>query len=176
MCLRWISRLISDPRLAASIKSLTVGAREIEILEKEIEQLLDLQKRDAVVGNLTWQLRNIVRYYRSLASVPDSLRFKCYAGFNTIYVDSDGKFNSCFFMSPVGDVNTTRLIDAWGSSAYTSHRQAIRTCKRPCSLNCYYPMSLSMLAYNFGYLPLRRRIARRIKTPNNTQPSPVSAG
>lgn len=165
----------SDPRLAESIHSLLIGEREIAILEKEIARLLELQKRDAVVGNLTWQLRNIVRYYRRLASVPDTLKFKCYAGFNTIHVDSDGKFNSCIFMPPVSDVQTTRLKDAWDSSAYSTHRTAIRKCQRPCSLNCYYPMSFGMLAYNFGYLPLRRRIVGSIRGSRRNQVAPASS-
>jgi MoaA/NifB/PqqE/SkfB family radical SAM enzyme len=164
----------SDPRLASSINALLVGERELAILENEIEQLLELQKRDAVVGNLTWQLRNILRYYRRLASVSDTFRFKCYAGYNTIHVDSDGKFNSCFFMSPVGDVHSTRLIDAWNSPAYTTHRTAIRKCKRPCSLNCYYPMSFGMLAYNFCYLPVRRWVVNQLRYFNPQQVDAVA--
>ncbi len=144
----------------SAIDSLVVRDDEIAALEKQVSRLLELQKRDGIVGNLTWQLRNIVSYYRRLASMPGAFRFRCYAGFNTIHVDSDGKFSSCIFSPPVGDVNVTSLGAAWDSPAYTTQRRAIKACQRPCALNCYYPMSFGMLAYNFGYLPFRRAVSR----------------
>ncbi|MCL4466875.1 MAG: radical SAM protein [Chloroflexi bacterium] len=152
----------SDPVTSASVRSLMVGEREIPVLENAVSELLALQRRDAVVANLTWQLRNIVSYYRRLASGQDSFRFRCYTGFNTIHIDSDGKFGSCIFLPPAGDLNAATLKEAWDSPAYTLHRETIRKCSRPCSLNCYYPMSLGMLAYNFGYLPVRRKIVNAL--------------
>lgn len=149
----------SDPVKSAAVKSLMVGENEIPVLEREILGLLDLQKKDATVANLTWQLRNMVAYYRRLALRQGPSSSRCYSGFNTIHIRSDGTTGSCIFLPGVGDVKNLRLKELWHSEAYDSHREAIRRCRRPCSLNCYYPMSFKMLAYNFAYLPIRRSIS-----------------
>ena len=149
----------SDPLACQDLRSLAIGPEELAGFEQQIRELLEFQKRDAVVANLDWQLRNMATYYRRLARLQAPERPRCYVGYNTIHVDSDGSFGSCIFMSPVASLDNTTLAAAWDSPAYTAHRRAIRQCRRPCSLNCYYPISLRMLGYNYGYLPVRRLLA-----------------
>lgn len=146
----------SDPAQSATISALAVDQSGIGTLEKEVGRLLELQKEDAVVANLTWQLHNAVGYYRSLCNTTTTSKSKCYVGFNTIHIESDGSFGSCIFLPSVGNVNEAGLQAAWKSAAYAKQRVAIAKCRRPCALNCFYPMSLGLLAHDFGYLPLRR--------------------
>jgi MoaA/NifB/PqqE/SkfB family radical SAM enzyme len=152
----------SDPSASASVQTLMVAASQIPVLQQQILRLLDMQRKDGVVANLTWQLQNTVRYYRQLAGLETPPRFRCYVGFNSVHFDSDGKFGSCIFMPPVGDLYKVTLREAWQGDSYADHRKAIRVCQRPCALNCYYPMSLGMLAYNFAYLPARRSVVRAL--------------
>lgn len=149
---------LSDRSLSPTmgVEALVITEEDMGYLEKEIKKLIDFKKRQGVIGNLIWQLSNIVTYYRSLETGRPLAQFKCYAGFNTIHIDSDGELGSCIFLPSIGNIQNTSLKRAWLSEEYNSHRRTIKHCARPCALNCYYPISLPALTYEFAYLPVRR--------------------
>ena len=151
---------ISDVTLppTTGIEPLTIGGRDLGDLEVELGKLIDFKKRHGTVEELTWQLSNILSYYRDLEAGKSPVQFKCHSGFNTIHIDSDGKFGSCIFMPSVGNVQNVRLKEAWLSAEYDKQRSLIRQCTRACALNCYYPISLPILTYEFLYLPLKRKL------------------
>jgi len=143
---------------SAGVEQFVINGDEMGPLEQEIEKLIGFKKRHGAVGSLIWQLSNIVGYYQSLEAERPPLKFKCYAGFNTIHIESDGEFGSCIFMPSVGNIQNISLKRAWLSEAYNEQRRLIKQCTRPCELNCYYPISLPGLFYEFLYLPIRRSL------------------
>ena len=145
------------------IESLMVNRDNFGDLEVEINNLIDFKKRFGVIGDLNWQLSNILSYYKNLEAGKSPINFKCYSGFNTIHIDSDGEFGSCIFMPSVGNIQNFSLKGAWFSTKYGEQRELIRQCTRPCAVNCYYPISLPSLAYEFIYLPVRRRLSSRFR-------------
>lgn len=148
------------------IEPFIIKGKELDELELEIKKLIDFKRRYGVIGNLIWQLANIVNYYRGLETGKSLVKFNCYAGFNTIHLESDGEFGSCIFMPSVGSIQNISLKKAWLSQEYDKQRRLIKQCTRPCELNCYYPTSLPGLVYEFLYLPVRRLThsgVRRVK-------------
>ena len=140
------------------VDEFVINSEDLSRLEKKIEELIDFKKSQGVVGNLIWQLSNIVTYYKGLEEGKPLSPFKCYAGFNTIHIDSDGGLSSCIFMPSIGNVRDISLRQAWLSEGYNAHRKLIKRCDRLCALNCYYPISLPGLIYEFGYLPIKHAI------------------
>ena len=155
---------LGDAALAPTtgIESLVIKGEELDELAVELRNLIDFKKRYGVVGDLNWQSRNIHSYYKSLEAGRSMIKFKCYSGFNTIHIDSDGKFGSCIFMTSVGDIYNTTIKEAWLSKEYYHQRKLIRQCTRPCAANCYYPISFPSLAYEFLFLPLKRRLQSQL--------------
>lgn len=156
---------LEDVALAPTtgIESLIVNSQSFNDLEMEINKLIDFKKRYGVIGNLIWQLSNILGYYQSLEAGRSLIKFKCYSGFNTIHINSDGEFSSCIFMPSVGNIQNLGLKEAWHSPEYEAHRKLIRRCKRPCALNCYYPISFPNLAYEYLFLPLKSRLQSQFR-------------
>lgn len=156
---------LADTTLAPTtgVESLIVNKENFSDLEVEINKLIDFKKRYGVIGDLNWQLLNILSYYKNLAAGKSLTEFKCYSGFNTIHIDSDGQFGSCIFMPSVGNIQNLSLKRAWFSPEYSEQRKLIRQCTRPCAVNCYYPISLPGLAYEFIYLPVKRRLSSRFQ-------------
>ena len=156
---------LGDTALAPTtgIESLIVNRKNFSDLEVEINKLIDFKKRCGVIGDLNWQLANILNYYKSLEAGKSLTKFKCYSGFNTIHIDSNGEFGSCIFMPSVGNIQNFSLKGAWFSTEYKEQRKLIRQCTRPCAVNCYYPISLPSLAYEFIYLPVQRRLYSRFR-------------
>jgi MoaA/NifB/PqqE/SkfB family radical SAM enzyme len=146
-----------DP--STQVEPFVIGVDDLADLELEIGKLIDFKKKYGVVGNLIWQLRNIVNYYKSLETGNFLARAKCYAGFNNIHLESNGDFGSCLFMPYVGNTQNGRLREAWVSTAWDEQRKRIKHCSRPCALNCYYPVLLTALAYEFVFLPIKRRLS-----------------
>lgn len=144
---------------STGVEPFVINGDDLADLELEIERLINFKRRYGGVGNLIWQLRNIVHYYKSLETGDDLARFKCYAGFNTIRIESNGDFGSCLFMPYVGNIQNSRLREAWVSTAWDEQRKRIKHCSRPCVLNCYYPVLLTALAYEFVFLPIKRRLS-----------------
>ena len=97
-------------------------------------------------------------YYKRLENSSPPTPFKCYTGYNSIRIDSDGAVSSCMFMPEVGNIKKTGLKEIWISNDYDSHRKAIKQCNRPCALNCYYPVSLPGLINEFAILPAKRSL------------------
>ena len=151
---------LGDTALAPTtgVESLVIKGKELDELAVELRKLIDFKKRYGVVGDLNWQLRNILSYYKSLETGRSLIKFKCYSGFNTIHINSDGEFCSCIFMPSVGNIHNTSIKEAWLSKEYYHHRKLIQQCTRPCAANCYYPISFPSLAYEFLFLPLKRRL------------------
>jgi MoaA/NifB/PqqE/SkfB family radical SAM enzyme len=146
---------------STGVEPFVIRGDDLADLESEIDKLINFKKKYGVIGNLIWQLRNIVNYYRGLEVGKFSNRAKCYVGFNTIHMESDGDFGSCLFMPYVGNIQNTQLREAWASTAWDNQRKRIKHCSRPCELNCYYPISLHALAYEFLFLPIRQRLSRK---------------
>lgn len=143
---------------STGVEQLVISGDNLSELECELEALINFKKQYGVVGNLTWQIRNISNYYRGLESGKSLVKVKCYAGFNTIHMESDGEFGSCIFMPYVGNIQNISLNNAWVSEEWNKQRRKIKYCSRPCELNCYYPVSPTLLAYEFLVLPLRRKV------------------
>lgn len=142
----------------AEVRSLIIDNDEIGNLEVEIRKLIDFKIKRGVIGNLQWQLLNIVEYFKSLQNSTKRGNFKCFAAFNTVHLESNGDFSSCFFMPSLGNIQNMGLKSAWTDKKYTQQRKAVRMCTRPCQANCYYPISLQVLSHEFLYLPGRRYI------------------
>lgn len=140
---------------STGVEAFIINGEELSYLEPEIGKLIDFKKRHGVIGNLIWQLENIVSYNKSLQAERSLINFKCYAGFNTIRLESDGQFGSCIFKPSVGNIQNVSLMKAWLGQRYDNHRRLIKQCTRPCALLCYYPVSLISLTYEFLYLPIR---------------------
>lgn len=149
------------------IESLIVNRENFNDLEAELNKLIYFKERCGVIGDLNWQLSNILNYYKSLEAGKSVIKFKCYSGFNTIHINSDGEFSSCIFMPSVGNIQNTSLKKAWFSPEYYKHRKLIRQCTRPCAANCYYPISFPSLAYEFIYLPVKRGLYSRFRYRGN---------
>jgi|GEM_PF-1123044 len=156
---------LEDTTLAPTtgIESLIIHRENFSDLEVEINRLIDFKKRYGVIGDLNWQLSNILSYYKSLEAGNSLIQFKCYSGFNTIHVNSDGEFGSCIFMPSVGNIQDFSLKEIWASTKYREQRKLIRQCTRPCAVNCYYPISFPGLANEFIYLPVKQRLYSRFR-------------
>lgn len=151
---------------STGVEPFVIGQGDLADLESEIDKLIDFKKKYGGVGNLIWQLRSIVNYYKSLAGGDSSPGFKCYAGFNTIRIESNGDFCSCFFMPYVGNIQNSRLGEAWFGQAWDEQRKRIKHCSRLCALNCYYPVHPTALAYEFLLLPIRQRFNNKQSLPD----------
>ena len=151
---------LEDPSLnpTLGVESFILAGEEIDELELQVRKLIDFKKRYGTIGNMICQLTDIVDYYKSLESGKSLSKFGCYAGFNTIHIESDGDFGSCIFMPYVSNVQNIGLRQAWLSRGYGNQRRLIKNCTRPCGLNCYYPSPIfpTHLLYNFLYLPVRQ--------------------
>ncbi len=148
----------SENTQSTGVEQLTIHGSDLALLEKEIHKLVAFKKKYGVVGNLLWQLSNIVNYYKRLENSSLPTPFKCYTGYNSIRIDSDGAVSSCMFMPEVGNIKKAGLKEIWLSNDYNSHRKAIKQCNRPCALNCYYPVSLPGLINEFAILPAKRKL------------------
>lgn len=105
------------------------------ILEKEIEELIQLKEKGLPLNNSEFYLR----------SIPDFLfdnklpgGFNCLAGYTGIIILYDLKVLPCWRSPPVGDLQKKELTDIWFSQRYRKQRSAMKRLRcSGCMLLCH---------------------------------------
>lgn len=100
-------------------------------LDEQINQLIELRKKDDYIGNPTRYLESITDYFRHkpLRSI------KCYSGFIGAIVTPQGKIWTC--MGDYGNLKKEKIQESWASKEAKEKRRLIKKCKNPCLYPCY---------------------------------------
>jgi MoaA/NifB/PqqE/SkfB family radical SAM enzyme len=105
------------------------------ILEKEIEELIQLKKGKVSLNNSEFYLRRISNFLFD-NKLPND--FRCLAGFTGIVIRYDLKVLPCWRLPPVGDLQREELVDIWFSQRYRKKRAAMKRLRCPmCILLCH---------------------------------------
>lgn len=158
-----------------SIKRCLISGPELKELQAEVDKLIRFKNRYGTIANLTWQLKNIVNYYRSFEVGKNLVNSKCYSGFHSIFIRSNGDFGSCEMFPAVGNVHHQSIRDAWASPEYNKMRKTMSRCSCPCLFNCHYPINPAGLFYDFLLVPafrtMRSYVSRSAETGTVTTTS-----
>ncbi|TLN24841.1 radical SAM protein [bacterium] len=112
----------------------------LEKLKKSGDALTKLKKEGAPIENS----QGMIRLFKpTFEGKPSPL--KCYAGYNSLTVDSFGEIYVCVpYMNwnmTEGNIAKTDLKTFWKSSGFQKRRKAVEACRR-CTLNCQAELNI----------------------------------
>ena len=116
-----------------SNEELWINGKELKELEKVIEKLVELKKRDDFISNSMEYLLNIPKYFALREKFRPGI---CLAGYMNMNIDPYGRINVCGVYKPI-EVRGKNLKLIWKSKSYKLLRKAIKKCRRPCLMLCY---------------------------------------
>lgn len=106
--------------------------RDLDTLNRQIDELVALAKAGDTVGNSVEHLEKIRAYFRdpNTVQVPDG---KCMAGQSGLIIQRNGDMRFCYRIDGAfGNVNDGSIREAWRSEKARELRGKIRTCREPC--------------------------------------------
>lgn len=105
--------------------------RSVDILHREVDRLLRLQKEGCPIINPVWQLQTFPLYYED----PDAVReLPCLGTLSTMYIDPFGDIRLCYGYSPVGNILRDDPQLVWWGDQARKIRLKSRKCNRLCRL------------------------------------------
>jgi MoaA/NifB/PqqE/SkfB family radical SAM enzyme len=105
--------------------------RSLDVLRREIGELLRLQARGTPILNRRCQLRSFPLYYERPASI---LRTPCVGALTSLHIDPFGDMRLCFGYPPIGNILTDDPRRAWRSPQAKDIRRRSRSCRRLCRI------------------------------------------
>ena len=105
--------------------------RNVDILRREVDRLLRLQREGCPIINPVRQLRTFPLYYED----PDAVReLPCLGTLSTMYIDPFGDIRLCYGYSPVGNILRDDPQLVWRGDQARKIRLESRKCNRLCRL------------------------------------------
>jgi MoaA/NifB/PqqE/SkfB family radical SAM enzyme len=103
----------------------------VDVLRRDVDELLALQAQGCPVINPTQQLRRFPMYYED----PDSIRnVPCLGALSTLYVDPLGNMRLCYGFPPIGNILRDDPRRVWRSKAAANIRRKSLQCDRLCRM------------------------------------------
>lgn len=124
---------VNDNNLAIGKKKTynPLKVKDLQELERQIDQIIQIRKKDSYVGNSIVYLKSIKDYFRN----KKLSKIKCYAGFVSAIITTQGRLWTC--MGDYGDLKKERIELAWQSKEANKKRKLIKKCKNHCLYPCY---------------------------------------
>jgi len=113
------------------LNPLRIPDSELELMDKVINEIIGIRKKDPFVGNSIQHLESIKKYFRN----QPLKEIKCYAGFIFGVIAPNGKLWSC--MGDFSNLHKKTIKKAWLSTDAKEKRKMIKKCKNPCLYPCY---------------------------------------
>ena len=120
-----------DIRRRNALNPLRIPDSKSGLMDKVINDIIKIRKRDPFVGNSIQHLESMKRYFRN----KPLKEVKCYAGFIFGIVAPNGRLWSC--MGDFGNLYKETIKEAWFSKEAGEKRKMIKKCKTPCLYPCY---------------------------------------
>jgi MoaA/NifB/PqqE/SkfB family radical SAM enzyme len=114
-----------------AIHPLKIPKERLTEMDRVIEKLIEIRKKDHFIGNSIRHLEDIKKYFRN--EKLDNV--KCYSGFVLGIISPNGEVWSC--MGNFADLKKQSIKDAWFSKRAYKNRILIKKCKNPCLYPCY---------------------------------------
>ncbi len=108
--------------------------KNIEELNRQIRQILSLQRRGYGIINPPLQLKRFRQYFAD----PGAVKFiPCIGMTQRLYIDPAGDIRLCYGFPPIGNILADNPGRVWRSRKAQEIRSAARSCDKPCRLlNC----------------------------------------
>ncbi|MFC2136224.1 glycosyltransferase [Bacteroidota bacterium] len=113
------------------ITDLWVRKDNLELLDKKIDELIELKKEKNIISNSTKELELVKKYFRHKLSPKD---ITCLAATKSLLVSNDGNLTAC--KSAYGTIKKG-LKKSWYSKKADKSRRIALGCKEPCLLPCF---------------------------------------
>jgi MoaA/NifB/PqqE/SkfB family radical SAM enzyme len=105
------------------------------ILEKQIDELINLKRLGAPINNSDFYLQNIPDFLCA-NNLPHG--FRCLAGYAGIVITGDLKVLPCWRLPPTGDLRSENLVNIWFSRRHQKQRKYMNYLRCPrCWLTCH---------------------------------------
>jgi len=105
--------------------------RNIDILRREIQNLLRLKNKGFSIINSVSQLRRFPLYYEA----PEAVRkLPCLGTLSTLYIDPFGDIRLCYGYPPIGNILRDNPRQVWRSNRARRLRLEAKKCNRLCRL------------------------------------------
>jgi Fe-coproporphyrin III synthase len=127
----------SEPWQIQKQDEVAVTARELPVLEAEVEAVISQGECAGFVAESPQKLRRIVSHYRARLGIlePDSPR--CNAPWVSAVVEADGVVRPCFFHLPIGHIGDGHsLIEVLNSPAAIEFRSNLDVATNPTCRRC----------------------------------------
>ena len=121
-------------------------------LDATVDALIDMKKQGYPLLKDRSHLRKFKLYFRAEITRTASLMARsgtCHVGVTNFFIGSNGDVVTCFYMDPVGNLQTQTPIEIWEGAVAKKRREEIRTCNRDCLLTCMATRSLADKAQMF---------------------------
>jgi MoaA/NifB/PqqE/SkfB family radical SAM enzyme len=124
---------VNDNNLAIGKKKTynPLRVKDLQELDKQIDKIVKISKKDAYIGNSIVYLESIKDYFRN----KKLSKIKCYAGFVSAIITPQGRLWTC--MGDYGNLKKERVQSAWKSEEANKKRRLIKKCENPCLYPCY---------------------------------------
>jgi len=124
---------VNDSNLAIGKKRTynPLKVKDLKELDYQINQIIQIRKKDRYIGNSIVYLESIKDYFRN----KKLSKIKCYSGFISAIITPQGRIWTC--MGDYGDLKKQFIQQAWQSKEANEKRRLIKKCKNPCLYPCY---------------------------------------
>lgn len=124
---------VNDSNLAIGKKKTynPLRVKDLQELDKQINQIIQIRKKDNYIGNSIIYLESIKDYFKN----KELSKIKCYAGFVSAIITPQGRLWTC--MGDYGNLKKEAIQQAWQSKEANEKRKLIKKCKNPCLYPCY---------------------------------------
>lgn len=125
---------------------------DLEHLDRTVDALLEMKKQGYPLLNDTAHIRKFKLYFRAEITRTASLMARsgtCHVGVTNFFIGSNGDVVTCFYMDPIGNLQTQTPQEIWASALARKRREEIRTCDRDCLLTCMTTRTLKDKAEMF---------------------------
>lgn len=124
---------VNDSNLAIGKKKRynPLRVKDLQELDKQINRLIELRKKDAYIGNPVSYLKIVNDYFRN----KKLKKIKCYSGFIGTIITPGGRLWTC--KGDFGNLKKEGMQNVWYSEGANEKRKLIKKCKTPCLYPCY---------------------------------------
>jgi len=119
--------MASNVELDSRDNKYAMNEKEIEILSRVIEEIIEFKKKNGLVNNPEYALRLYPEYFKG--KIRNS-SMGCYAGFMGPNICPDGEAFICKHL--IGNVKHSSIKDIWQSRQARKVRKIAYNCKSPC--------------------------------------------
>lgn len=115
---------------------------EIELLEREIKQLIDEWGATGFVREGREKLQRIAQHYRAHLNLSAAVAPKCNAPWVSAVIEADGNVRPCFFHKTIGNLNGRTLADVLNGPEALDFRRNLDVATNPICRRCVCSLNL----------------------------------